>query len=68
MTSRYHQPLQLPTHWTPNEALAVFEFLDLLRDRLWLQYAQDIQQAFREQIQDHGPRQRTFSFDPDSPF
>lgn len=68
MTGSHHQPLQLPTHWTPNEALAVFEFLDLLRDRLWLQYAQDIQQAFREQIQDHDPRQRTFSFDPDSPF
>lgn len=68
MTGNHRQPLQLPTHWTPNEALAVFEFLDLLRDRLWLQYAQDIQQAFREQIQDHSPRQRTFNFDPDSPF
>jgi len=58
----------LPAHWTPAEALAVFELLDLLRDQLWLQYGPDIQQALREQTQDHDPRQCSLCFDPDPPF
>jgi hypothetical protein len=62
------RPLQLPEHWTPAEALAVFELLDLLRDHLWLQYGPDIQHAFRDQINDHDPRQRPLCFDPDAPF
>lgn len=61
-------PLTLPEHWTPGEALAVFELLDLLRDHLWLQYGPDIQQAFRDQIDDHDPRDRGLPFDSDPSF
>ena len=28
----------LPLHWSPEQALAIDEFLQLLRDQLWLQY------------------------------
>jgi hypothetical protein len=68
MTVRRHRPLQLPTHWTSNEALAVFEFLDLPRDHLRLCYETDIQQACREEIQHCDPRQRTLCSDADSLF
>jgi hypothetical protein len=68
MTTYRHRPLHLPGHWTPDEALAVFELLDLLRDQLWAHYGPDIQQAFRDQIDHHDPRQRPLCFDPDSPF
>jgi hypothetical protein len=62
------RPLHLPEHWTPAEALAVFELLDLLRDHLWLQYGPDIQQALQEQIDDHNPHQRPPRLDSDPPF
>ena len=38
----------LPTYWTPEQALAVFEILDALRDQLWDSYGPHIQQAMRE--------------------
>jgi hypothetical protein len=44
--SRRHSTL-LPRHWTPKQALAAFELLDLLRDELWAQYGPDIQRAYR---------------------
>ena len=44
------QPMSppLPDHWTPDQALAVFEMIDLLRDQMWRTYGQDIQRALRE--------------------
>jgi hypothetical protein len=39
----------LPTYWTPEQALAVFEILDGLRDQLWSLYGPQIQQAMREE-------------------
>ncbi len=39
----------LPTYWTPEQALAVFEILDALRDQLWDSYGPQIQQAKREE-------------------
>jgi hypothetical protein len=38
---------ELPTHWTPAQALAVFEVLDELRDLVVDGYASKIQQAAR---------------------
>ena len=40
--------LTLPTHWTPEQAVAVFEILDELRERVWSLYGSQIQQAMRE--------------------
>jgi len=57
MTGQRIRPLTLPEHWTPAEALAVFEMIDLLRDHLWCCYGREIQEAFRDQITDRDPRQ-----------
>ena len=35
--------------WSPDQALAVFEIVDLLRERLWAHYGQQIQHAMRLQ-------------------
>jgi hypothetical protein len=51
--------------WTPEQALAVMELLDDLRDRVWTHYGLVIQNLLREQ------RETTESlddFDPDLPF
>ena len=60
--------LQLPDHWTPEQALAVFEMLDLMRDRLWLLYAADIQHAMRDDQQRVNPQQLPIPLEPDQPF
>ena len=55
----------LPTHWTPDEALAAFEFLDALRDHLWQHYGLDIQNALQQQLaSEHDPRQLYLDIDP----
>lgn len=68
MTIQQVRPLTLPEHWTPEEALAVFEMIDLLREHLWSCYGHDIQQAFRDQITDHDPRQRVLPLDSETLF
>jgi hypothetical protein len=57
--------IELPTHWTPEQALAVFEVIDLLRDRLWAAYGPEIQRALRE---DRVTQQHCLPLDPDEPF
>lgn len=55
----------IPTHWTPEQALAVFECLHALRLALWKQYGSQVQQAWREQLITDGPLPE---FDPDELF
>ncbi|MDZ4175381.1 MAG: hypothetical protein U1D36_13005 [Hydrogenophaga sp.] len=55
----------IPQHWTPEQALAVFECLQLLRQALWDAYGLQVQQAWREQLVPDGPPPE---FDPDEPF
>ena len=67
------QPLTLPNapasivplHWTPEQALAVFECLHALRAALWTVYGPQVQQAWRDQLVPDGPPPE---FDPDEPF
>ena len=55
----------VPTHWTPEQALAVAESLQAMRQALWAVYGQQMQQAWREQLMaDMAPPE----FDPDEPF
>jgi hypothetical protein len=70
MTGHRIHPLELPEHWTPAEALAVFEMIDLLRDQIWDRYGHDIQQALREQIHepDPDPDQRHLPTGSEPPF
>jgi hypothetical protein len=42
-------PLQIPTYWTPEQALAVFELIDDLRERIWSIYAANLQDLTRQQ-------------------
>jgi hypothetical protein len=57
--------LELPQHWTPAQALAVFEAVDLLRDYLWATYGPEIQRALRD---DRVTLQHSLPLDPDEPF
>ena len=54
----------LPTHWSPEQALAVFECLQALRECLWALYGPQVQQAWRDQLVGDQPP----SFDPNEPF
>ena len=42
-------PITLPTHWTPEQAVAVFEILDELREHIWARYGLQIQQVLRDE-------------------
>ena len=55
----------VPKHWTPEQALAVAEFLQTVRQALWDAYGPQMQQAWREQLV---PDQAPPEFDPDEPF
>ena len=63
--SRPTAAFTLPSHWSPKQALAVFECLELLRDQLWLAYGPDIQHAERAHLVSENPPPE---IDPDSPF
>ena len=35
-------PVEIPATWTPEQALAVFELLDEIRDKIWSRYGSSI--------------------------
>jgi hypothetical protein len=41
----------VPAHWSTEQALAVFELLDDLRDKIWAHYGLHLQQLLAEQQQ-----------------
>ena len=47
-----HHPPQIPAYWTPEQAFAVVELLDDLRDRIWAHYSVQLLDQYREQ---YGP-------------
>ena len=55
----------VPLHWTPEQALAVFECLQAMRQALWTIYGPQVQQAWRDQLVPDGPPPE---FDTDEPF
>ncbi|MBP7621615.1 MAG: hypothetical protein KA745_11655 [Gemmatimonadales bacterium] len=65
MTKARTRTLKLPYDLTPAQALAVFEIIDQIRDRLWLLYADDIQSAMRDDQQRVDPRQLSIPLDDD---
>jgi hypothetical protein len=42
--------LQIPTCWTPEQAFAVFQLVDDLREAIWQCYALQIQDEYRDQL------------------
>jgi hypothetical protein len=58
---------RLPDHWTPEQALAVHEALDVLGDALWRCYGPQMQQLLlEERLTEHDTTQFDL-FDPDDP-
>ena len=55
----------VPQHWTAEQALAVFEYLHVMRHALWAAYGPEVQQAWRDQLVPEGS---TPEFDLDEPF
>jgi hypothetical protein len=42
-------PFAIPAYWTPEQALAVVELLEDLRDLIWSHYGAQLQEEYREQ-------------------
>ena len=42
-------PVEIPATWTPEQALAVFELLDEIRDKIWSRYGSRLQGLIQEQ-------------------
>ncbi|MFC0403065.1 hypothetical protein [Paraburkholderia rhizosphaerae] len=49
-------PFVVPENWTPEQALAVFELLDDLREVICARYLPEMQRLLREERQTHEPR------------
>ena len=64
-TSNASVPIAVPTHWSPEQALAVLECLHAVREAVWARYGPQAQQAWRDQLM---PDQAPPEFDPDLPF
>ena len=58
-------PFKVDATWTPEQALAVWELLDDLRDRIWTHYGLVIQNQSREQ---HITNDALDDYDQDLPF
>jgi hypothetical protein len=41
--------VEIPATWTPEQALAVFELLDEIRDKIWSRYGVRLQDLLHEQ-------------------
>jgi len=46
---RHAIPVQIPTCWTPEQAIAVFELVDDLREQIWAFYQTEVQEMARQQ-------------------
>ena len=58
---------QIPEHWSPPEALAVFEFIDTLRERIWDRYGERIQEWEAADRVTHDGSTQLDLFDTDAP-
>jgi hypothetical protein len=70
MTRPDRPRIVLPEDWSPEQALAAFELIDLIRDQLWNDYGPAIQNALRSQQQhpDLDLRQLPLRLDDEPPF
>ncbi len=59
-----HFTLRLPDHWTPEQALAVYELLKDLADTIWDRYELVLIEQLRGDLdQDDGAQPDLFDFD-----
>jgi hypothetical protein len=59
-------PFGIPTYWSPEAALAIFEFVDEMRDIILTVYRSELQDAARQQGQ--SPTDRVAIPDDELPF
>ena len=52
-------PFAIPAYWTPEQALAVVELLEDLRDLIWSHYGVQLHEEYRETY-----RERSDSLEP----
>ena len=55
-------PFAIPAYWTPEQALAVVDLLDDLRDRIWEHYNLQLHELITEEVY-----QPSRADDPDAP-
>lgn len=60
--------ITLPDYWSPDQALAVLELIDLIRDQLGAAYGAAMHKALRDDLQQTDPRQLLINLDDDVPF
>jgi hypothetical protein len=48
-TPRWATTVAIPTTWTPEQALAVFELIDDLRDKIWPLHGRQIQHILQQE-------------------
>jgi hypothetical protein len=60
-------PFGIPTYWSPEAALAIFEFIDEMRDIILAVYGTHIRDAARQRGQS-APDERVFILDDELPF
>jgi hypothetical protein len=60
-------PFGIPTYWSPEAALAIFEFVDEMRDIILAVYATQLEDAARERCQSP-PDDRVVIPDDELPF
>lgn len=60
-------PFGIPTYWSPEAALAIFEFIDDMRDIILGVYGTHIQDAARQRCQS-APTERVIIPDDELPF
>jgi hypothetical protein len=58
--------LEIPDYWTPEQALAVYELIDGLRERILSRYEAQITDAFRELGAPTAPPERSSAPEPDT--
>jgi hypothetical protein len=59
--------VQIPTYWTPEQAFAVVELIDDLRDAIWQSYSVQLLDQYRDQFQ-HPTADRADKDPHDPPF
>ena len=57
--SRFTIPFQVPAYWTPEQALAVVELLDDLRELIWAHYDVQLIDLVQTEHTDTAPTMKT---------
>ena len=60
-------PFGIPTYWSPETALAIFEFVDEMRDIILGVYGTDIQDAARQRCRQSAPTEPVIIQDDELP-